>query len=78
MFAQFNIAQNQNAYTILSDIIFKALLLSDVQTDEEISYKASILNENPSLLHSSPLADHDKKKLFPKENGFSKNVERET
>ena len=78
MFAQLSIIQNQNAYTIQSEIIFKALLPSDVQTDEEISYKASILNENTSLFHSSPLADHDKKKLFPKESGLSKNVERET
>ena len=31
---------------------------------EEISHKTSILNENTSLLHSSPLTDHDKKKLF--------------
>lgn len=50
MFAQLSIIQNQNAYTIQSEIIFKALLLSDVQTDEEISYKTSILNENTSLI----------------------------
>ena len=78
MFAQLSIIQNQNAYTIQSKIIFKALFLSYIRADEEISYKASILNENPSLLHSSPLADHDKKKLFHKESGLSKNVERET
>lgn len=56
MFAQLGIIQNQNAYTIQSEIIFKALLLSDVQTDEEISYKASILNENTSLIpHFRPI-----------------------